>query len=496
VELPDAGEQTQVRVLTDLPAALPVMLERETRNRFSTILANCEGRFTLRLALSRDGVSWGLDAAEATRVLVRRPVPLTRCYSLLPTASGTICAWRERLDVIQQLGFDTVHVLPVTHMDASGSPYSAYDLFHVDPRYARTPEAADAEFASFVDDLRRRGMRLCVDLVFNHIGINSKLAIEHPEWLETNPDEEDGIQRAGWSDGTTFHKWTDLAKLNYRNPVEAERDALFETMAAYGLHWAAMAATTDGLVRLDNLHSSDSAFMTRFLDRLHCEYPQLLILAEMFAMPAQIREHCWSYGVDMLLATPWEHPFVPRLRHYIQHMHDVAPTVLHHIPLTSHDAGSPAEEFGSARASIPRYLVSALCGFGCTGITQGTEQGLAARPAFIGFTDPTEAEMDPAICSNIREMNLLLAEHVALRTPGNLRFVDNHHDAVIAAWREGREGGASFLLIANFDTHHEQTIDLTDGSLPDMGVDIRSGATYRLQGAITLEPCGVRIFRV
>ena len=28
VELPDAGEQTQVRVLTDLPAALPVMLER------------------------------------------------------------------------------------------------------------------------------------------------------------------------------------------------------------------------------------------------------------------------------------------------------------------------------------------------------------------------------------------------------------------------------------------------------------------------------------
>ena len=108
-------------------------------------------------------------------------------------------------------------------------PYSAYDLFHVDPRYARTPEAADAEFASFVDDLRRRGMRLCVDLVFNHIGINSKLAIEHPEWLETNPDEEDGIQRAGWSDGTTFHKWTDLAKLNYRNPVEAERDALFES---------------------------------------------------------------------------------------------------------------------------------------------------------------------------------------------------------------------------------------------------------------------------
>lgn len=494
VDLPDAPPETQVRLLSDMLPNGALALQRQSGLRFQTSVEVQPGRYTFRLAIRRTKESWGYDAADPVRLLVRRPLPTCRMYSLLPTASGTISQWRDRLPDLQALGFDTVHVLPVTTMCQSKSPYSAHDLFHVEPRYADPAinRSADEQFGAFVEDLRNRKMRLCVDLVFNHVGVQSQLVREHPGWMLTDDQEADGLRRAGWSDGTNWHKWTDLVKLNYQTPVESDRAAIFETMNAYGMHWAEIAASTGGMIRLDNLHSSDPAFISQFLAALHARFPDLAVLAEMFAMPDEIRRLCWSYGVDLLLATPWEHPFVPRLRDYLRHMHEVAATIQHHIPLTSHDAGSPCQEFGAAHASIPRYLVSALCGFGCTGITQGTEYGAKERPSFIGFRAPTKAPLDRTICLAIHEMNQLVASCPALSQPGNLRFVDAGHDAILGAWRAGSQGEASFLLLANFDIHHPQEIRLDDPALSETGY-LPNGKTCKLNQPIRLAPCGVLI---
>jgi glycosidase len=63
-----------------------------------------------------------------------------RMYTLIPpppppSVSGTIADWTEELHKIKAMGFNAVHFLPLTTLDTSLSPYSARDLFDVDPGY-------------------------------------------------------------------------------------------------------------------------------------------------------------------------------------------------------------------------------------------------------------------------------------------------------------------------------------------------------------------------
>jgi len=98
---------------------------------------------------------------------IRRKVDHMRLYTLIPIVSGTITEWSSKLAQIKQMGFDTVHLLPLTTLDTSRSPYSAKDLFSVEPRYVTGGAAGDglAELEQFVETARSLEIRLCFDLV-------------------------------------------------------------------------------------------------------------------------------------------------------------------------------------------------------------------------------------------------------------------------------------------------------------------------------------------
>jgi len=54
------------------------------------------------------------------------------------------------------------------------------------------------------------------------------------------------------------------------------------------------------------------------------------------------------------------------------------------MPVTSHDSGTPAQEFGSVYSTIPRYVAAALLGTGATGVIQGVEFGNQEKINFMG----------------------------------------------------------------------------------------------------------------
>jgi hypothetical protein len=109
---------------------------------------------------------------------------------------GDLRGLRGRLDWIQGLGFDTVWLSPVFtmrtrkwHGYGAFHGYWTYDLTSVEPRFGD-----EAELLALSDELHRRGMKLVLDVVLNHVGPEAPLVVQRPEWFHARGGVTD------WSD--------------------------------------------------------------------------------------------------------------------------------------------------------------------------------------------------------------------------------------------------------------------------------------------------------
>ncbi|MDX1566090.1 MAG: alpha-amylase family glycosyl hydrolase, partial [Phycisphaeraceae bacterium] len=335
------------------------------------------GVYHYQLRMSRDGgSSWLCERLPYGRVHVEpAAVHDLRMYSLIPRISGSFTDWTGHLARIRDLGFNAVHLLPVTKPGGSKSPYAANHLFEIDPAYADPNDSRPPliQFEGFVHEARRLGLRLCLDLVVNHVAVDGRIARHRPDWIVPDDEEIDGFKRAGFWMGRQWIKWGDLALLDHRHPNPAVREELHNHILHYVRYWARYAAETEGMVRLDNTHSTDEGFLRRLLNELHETYPRLGVLAELFADPQTAERLVWDQGVHLLLGTLWEMPYAAQTRQYLHQLHKAHPKLRYYLPITSPDSGSPAEEYGSDEATGPRYAVAALMGTGCTGSVQGVE---------------------------------------------------------------------------------------------------------------------------
>lgn len=78
---------------------------------------------------------------------------------------GTLRGVIENLDYIQELGASCIYLNPIF---AAGE-YHKYDLLdyhHIDPCFG-----TDEDFRQLVNDCHARGMRVIIDGVFNHVGL-------------------------------------------------------------------------------------------------------------------------------------------------------------------------------------------------------------------------------------------------------------------------------------------------------------------------------------
>jgi len=257
-------------------------------------------------------------------------------------------------------------------------------------------------------------------------------------------------------------------------------------------------------VRFDNLHSSDPAFVSSMTSALHRAYPQVGILAEYFADESTLLRTGPEWGLNLNLATPWNCKFVPALRDYLNYIHRVSEHIRYFMPITSHDSGSPAQEFGTADATVPRYVAAALLGTGATGIPQGVEFGEKERIDFIGLKPRLPYPAKARFAEFIGRVNAILAECPAFRRGENCWFVDDGHSAIIAAFRGDSEPAEhGFLVACNFDTSSPQRIVIDLGPIlkrngPFNCSELLSGDAHifpqpRLE--LVLPPCGAQVFQ-
>ena len=414
-----------------------------------------------------NGATWFRDTVPDAWLLVDPPqVDGLRLYTLIPNVSGTIAEWKSDLKRIRDMGFNAVHILPITTQDTSESPYAARDLFDIDPGYLEKDSSLNglAQLESFIEEARNLHIQLVFDLVLNHVGVKSKMSERAPDWIVPDQNQADGFQRARYWANDGWHYWNDLILINYEHPSDVIRNEIWSYMTEYALFWTKYANDTGGFVRFDNLHSSNPDFIEVLTKTLHSKYPDVGVLAEYFADETTLLHAGPKWGLNFNLATPWDYKFVPQLRTYLNYIHRVSKHIRYFMPVTSHDSGTPAQEFGSIMSTIPRYVAAALLGTGATGIIQGVEFGLEERINFIGRKSRMNFPAEPMFASFIRQVNTILSNYSAFRSGDNCIFVDNGHHAIIAAFRQNTGNQLfGFLVVCNFDiaSEHNISIDLT-----------------------------------
>jgi len=120
---------------------------------------------------------------------------------------------RDDLDRIANMGVDIIYLLPfhpigkVERKGLKGSPYSIVDFYKIDEDLGTLKD-----LKTLIKKAHDKGMKVMMDIVFNHTSKDSVLTVEHPDWFYRKPDGS-LANRVG--------DWSDITDLNYELPEVA-----------------------------------------------------------------------------------------------------------------------------------------------------------------------------------------------------------------------------------------------------------------------------------
>lgn len=236
---------------------------------------------------------------------------------------GDLKGIMEHLDYIDSLGVTAVWLNPVLENDMPGGSYHGYattDYYRVDPRLG-----TNEEYRALVDSLHARGIKVVMDMIFNHSGSEHPWLLAPPstdwfnfggEYVQTNhklvslsdPYASDYDRRMA-TDGWFVESMPDL---NQRNPH------LMRYLSQNSIWWIEQGAI-DG-IRMDTYPYADKDAMAAWIADVEMQYPDFTIVGECwFAEPGM--EAAWQRGaanpvggVDTNLPVVMDFPFMIKSR--------------------------------------------------------------------------------------------------------------------------------------------------------------------------------------
>lgn len=221
---------------------------------------------------------------------------------------GDLKGITNHIDYISDLGFTTVWPTPVLENNMFQGSYHGYaitDYYKVDPRFGNL-----SDYKNLADELQKKGMKLIMDQVANHCGLEHWWMKDLPfdDWVNHQKNYEDNIEN--WSNETNInsnHRRTTnqdsyasesdlkgnnegwfvatMPDLNQRNPF----------LAKYIIQNSIWWIETLGLggIRQDTYPYPDKDFMANWAGAIMNEYPNFSIVGEE-----------WSY--NPLLVGYWQ----------------------------------------------------------------------------------------------------------------------------------------------------------------------------------------------
>ena len=239
-------------------------------------------------------------AGHPTQVKGMRPYKEDRMQPSL-RHGGDLNGIREHLDYFCELGVTALWLTPVLENDSPDDKdnYSTYhgyattDYYRVDPRFG-----TNADYRRLCDEAHARGLKVVMDMIFNHSGFEhpwvsdmpTKDWFNLPEWLE----ESGGTSTPTKSFQQTSYKLTPVkdpyaSKVDLRETVEGwfvptmpdlnQRNPYVMTYLIQNSKWWIETVGIDG-IRMDTYPYADAKSMARWMKELDEEYPNFNTVGE------------------------------------------------------------------------------------------------------------------------------------------------------------------------------------------------------------------------
>ncbi|MBI4535350.1 MAG: cyclomaltodextrinase N-terminal domain-containing protein, partial [Ignavibacteriae bacterium] len=198
---------------------------------------------------------------------------------------GDIQGIIDKLDYIKDLGVTTIWNQPLVENNGRTSyhGYAVTDMYRIDPRFG-----TNALFKRFVDEAHSRGLKVIMDHVNNHIGINHPWIKNLPtaDWLNGSVEDHQppyhgkielhDIHSDSGTRSKATHGWfTDyMPDLNQKNP-------LVKNYLIQNTLWWIQFSGLDG-IRDDTYPYADQEFLSEWCMALLTEYPNFNIVGEVW----------------------------------------------------------------------------------------------------------------------------------------------------------------------------------------------------------------------
>ncbi len=202
----------------------------------------------------------------------------------------------DRLGYLQGLGVRTVWLSPVFAMRTEKFyEWGAFHGYWVEDLRAVEPRFGDAaKLRELSDALHARGMRLLLDVVWNHVAMDAPLQAEHPEWFHPRVGIED------WDDPVQLVTHEVHGLPDFAQELPEVRDYLLFS----SLKWI-QEAQPDGF-RVDAVRHMPDAFLADIAGQLHgVQGPGFTLLGEDFqGDPVALAETWEAGGFDTMFDFP------------------------------------------------------------------------------------------------------------------------------------------------------------------------------------------------
>jgi glycosidase len=353
---------------------------------------------------------------------------------------GTLRGILEKMDYLSELGVNVLYLSPI-FPSPSHHGYDSTELFDVEPRLG-----SKADLRSLLDEAHRRGMRVILDYVPNHI------SHRHPIFREASTDPA-----SPYRDWFTFEHWPDkyatffgvktLPQVNLRHP--AARNYVLDVAR----HWLEFGV--DGY-RVDYAIGSTPDFWADFRRVTRATKPDCWTFGEVVDPPdVQVSfEGVLDGCLDFILLEGLRQAFAfgrwsaARLSAFLdRHETYFPPSFSRPSFLDNHDMN---RFLWAAEGDMRRLKLAALCQFSLAGppiIYYGTEVGLSQERDVRqgGFGRPHESRLpmawgdrqDAALLDYYRRLIALRNAHPALRCGERERLFADANALVFARQLDG-----------------------------------------------------------
>ncbi|HYC04128.1 MAG TPA: maltotransferase domain-containing protein [Azospirillaceae bacterium] len=473
---------------------------------------------TLLADMQRHGRRTNLSQSAELEVFVDRTAArFSSWYELFPRSMsddpnrhGTFDDVIAKLPYVRDLGFDVLYFPPIHPIGRTnrkgrnnsltaqpGDPGSPYAIGSAEGGHnAIHPELGTIEdFRRLVAAAKEHGLELALDFAIqcspDHPWIK-----EHPEWFEWRPD---GTIRFAENPPK---KYEDIVNVDFYGEG---LPSLWYELRDSVLFWCKEGVR---IFRVDNPHTKPFPFWEWMIREVQDAFPDTIFLAEAFTRPKLMKRlaklgfnqsysyFTWRVGKQEFteyLTELTQGPARETMRpNFFVNTPDINPPYLH-------DGNAAAFKTRAVLATTLSSIWGMYSGFElCEGrALPGKEEYLDSEKYELKAWD---WDRPGNIKSYIRRLNRVRRENPALQQLTNLRFLNAHHDNVLAYFKATPNKDNVVVVMVNLDHRnaaHQVPVELPlwELGLPDQGAiaveDLMTGGRFQLYGKwqhVTLDP--------